>query len=130
MSVMADFNNSNKAIYLQIADNICDRVLSGELLPDERIPSVREYAAAVSVNVNTVMRAYEYLSDREIIYNKRGLGFFTASDARQKVEDLRGAELLGDGARNFFRQLALLGVSPERLAAMYSDFLNSQKQNS
>ena len=59
---MIDFNDSNRAIYLQIADDIADRVLQGVLPPDERIPSVRDYAATVMVNVNTVMRAYEQSS--------------------------------------------------------------------
>lgn len=121
---MIDFNSS-KAIYLQIADDICDKVLTGDFAPDQRILSVREYAAQVEVNVNTVMRAYDYLSGLEIIYNKRGLGFFTATDARQKVVELRRRELLGEAARNFFRQLALLDISPERLAEMYQQYLDT-----
>lgn len=124
---MIDFNNSSKAIYLQIADDICDKVLTGDFAPDQRIPSVREYAAQVEVNVNTVMRAYDYLSGLEIIYNKRGLGFFTAADARHRVIELRRRELLGDGARNFFRQLYLLDITSAQLTDMYQQYLDSQK---
>ena len=51
----------NKAIYLQIADLICDEILQQKLLEDERIPSVREYAAIVEVNANTCARAYDWL---------------------------------------------------------------------
>lgn len=123
---MTDFNKSNKAIYLQIADEVCDRVVIGELQPDERIPSVREYAVEVQVNVNTAMRAYEYLSDLGVIYNKRGLGFFCAADAREKVLARRREELLGNEAAAFFRQLALLGIEPQKLAEMYTSFLNEQ----
>lgn len=125
---MIDFNNSSKAIYLQIADDICDKVLTGDFAPDQRIPSVREYAALVEVNVNTVMRAYDYLSGLEIIYNKRGLGFFTAADARSRIIGLRQRELLGDGARNFFRQLALLDITSAQLADMYQQYLDSQNK--
>ena len=39
------FNDSNKAIYLQIADTICDNILDGTYSPGDRLPSVREYAA-------------------------------------------------------------------------------------
>ena len=53
----------NKAIYLQIADFICDDILQGKLLEDERIPSVREYAATVEVNANTCARAYDWLQN-------------------------------------------------------------------
>ena len=60
----------SKAIYLQIADRICDEVLLGQYREEERIPSVREYAAVVEVNANTVMRSYDYLQSQEVIYNK------------------------------------------------------------
>ncbi len=124
---MIDFNNSSKAIYLQIADDICDKILTGTFVPDERIPSVREYAAQVEVNVNTVMRAYDYLSSLEIIYNKRGLGFFAATDARLRVIDQRRRELLSDTAVNFFRQLDMLDITPARLADMYQQYLDNKK---
>ncbi len=124
---MIDFNNSSKAIYLQIADDICDKILTGTFVPDERIPSVREYAAQVEVNVNTIMRAYDYLSSLEIIYNKRGLGFFAATDARLRVIDQRRRELLGDTAVNFFRQLDMLDITPARLADMYQQYLDNKK---
>ena len=51
----------SKAIYLQIADRICDEILLGQFGEEERIPSVREYAAIVEVNANTVMRSFDYL---------------------------------------------------------------------
>ncbi len=123
---MPDFNNSTKAIYLQIADAICDRVIAGDLKPDERVPSVREYAAEVEVNVNTVMRAYDHLSNLGVIYNKRGLGFFAAADAREKVMAIRRREVLDEGMNSVFRQLALLDVTPDQLAEMYSQFINKQ----
>ena len=69
-----DFH-AEKPIFLQIADAICDRILSGQLKGDERIPSVREYGAEVGVNPNTMMRTYEKLTTDEIIYNKRGIGY-------------------------------------------------------
>ena len=124
---MIYFNNNTKAIYLQIADDICDKVLIGVFTPDERIPSVREYAALVEVNVNTVMRAYDYLAGLEIIYNKRGLGFFASPDARLKVIDLRRREVLGDGVQAVFRQLAMLDITPAQLSEMYQQYLDNQK---
>lgn len=124
---MLDFNN-NKAIYMQIADDICDKVLTGEISADQRIPSVREYAVSVEVNVNTVMRAYEYLASQEIIYNKRGLGFFAASDSHDKVIALRRHEVLGEGVNTVFRQLAMLDITPDQLADMYKEFIKNQPQ--
>lgn len=66
----------SRAIYLQIADRICDDILLGQYEEEGRISSVREYASIVEVNANTVMRSYEYLQSQEVIYNKRGIGFF------------------------------------------------------
>jgi DNA-binding transcriptional regulator YhcF (GntR family) len=66
----------SKSIYLQIADRICDEILQGQYKEEERIPSVREYAATVEVNANTVVRSFDYLQGQDIIYNKRGLGYF------------------------------------------------------
>ena len=56
--------DSNKPIYIQIADNLCERILSGEFKPGGRIPSVREWGAEIGVNPNTVARSYEILTDR------------------------------------------------------------------
>ena len=53
-----DFKES-KAIYLQIADRICDEILLGVYPEEGRIPSVREYAGMVEVNANTVMRSFD-----------------------------------------------------------------------
>lgn len=56
-----DFKENNKPIYLQLVDKISDDILAGTYADDTRIPSVREFAAQVEVNANTVMRAYDYL---------------------------------------------------------------------
>lgn len=125
---MIDFNNSNKAIYLQIADDICDKILSGEFAAGKRIPSVREYAAQVEVNVNTVMRSYEHLAAAGIIFNKRGLGFFCEPYARDKAADMRRSELMGGSLNAMFRQLATLGITPSQLGDMYTDYINDKKQ--
>ena len=61
-----DFRDT-KAIYLQIADRICDEVLVGKFAEDGRIPSVREYAAVVEVNANTVMRSFDQLQGASAI---------------------------------------------------------------
>ena len=91
--------NGNKSIYLQICDGICERILSGELEPDMRIPSVREYGAEIGVNPNTVMRSYEKLTSDNIIYNRRGIGYFISQDAKQIVLQTMKRDFLENGAR-------------------------------
>jgi GntR family transcriptional regulator len=126
---MIDFNDSNRAIYLQIADDIADRVLQGVLPPDERIPSVRDYAATVMVNVNTVMRAYEHLSSLGVIYNKRGLGYFVSAEAASVITRTRRRDFIDSGAIDrIFKQLHLLDISTAEINDMYNAYLDKTTQ--
>lgn len=102
--------NSNKSIYLQICDAICEQILSGRLMPDERIPSVREYGADIGVNPNTIMRSYEKLTTEGIIYNKRGIGYFISHDAREIVLEAQRKEFLENELPAIRRRMALLGL--------------------
>lgn len=119
------FKENNRPIYLQIAETICDGVMNGTFREGERIPSVREYAASVAVNPNTVMRTYEHLSQKGIIANRRGIGFFVTDDAREIILRSRQENFLGDEINDFFRQLSLLGITPDELADRYAKYLNS-----
>ena len=123
-------STNGKAIYLLIADKIIDDILSGKLHPGDRLLSVRDYAAEVQVNHNTVMRAYDHLSLREVIFNRRGVGFFVSDNAPAIAENLRSSQLLGKEIDKVFRQLHLLGVSPEELAEKYRNYIenNSDKE--
>ena len=107
--------NSNKSIYLQICDAICEQILSGPLRPDERIPSVREYGAEIGVNPNTVMRSYEKLTNEGIIYNRRGIGYFISPDARTIVLEAQRREFLENELPAVIRRMKLLGINPEDL---------------
>ena len=109
----------SKAIYLQIADRICDEILLGQYQEEERIPSVREYAAIVEVNANTAMRSFDYLQSQNIIYNKRG--------TKDLILSLRRETFLKDELEHVFRQLYTLGVSDEELLVMYRNFMMKQK---
>ena len=106
--------NSNKSIYLQICDAICEQILSGTLRPDERIPSVREYGAEIGVNPNTVMRSYEKLTNEGIIYNRRGIGYFISPDARDIVLETQRREFLENELPALVRKMKLLGITEER----------------
>ena len=107
--------NSNKPIYLQIADSLCEQILSGQLDPDDRVLSVREYGAQIGVNPNTIMRSYEKLTDDGIIYNKRGIGYFVCPDARAKVLAALRAEFIDSQWPEVLRKIRLLGLDLETL---------------
>lgn len=81
--------SNDKAIYVQIAERLSDEILAGKYKEDERIPSVREYAVLLEVNANTTVKAYDLLATDEIIYNKRGLGYFVSAGAKKQIKKTR-----------------------------------------
>ena len=118
----------SKAIYLQIADRICDEIIFGQYAEEERIPSVREYASIVEVNANTIMRSFDYLQSQDIIYNKRGIGYFVSSGAKMLILSLRKKRFLEEDIEWFFHQIYTLDIPMEEIGNMYCEF--SKKQNS
>ena len=111
----------SRPIYLQIADRICDEIHQGIYPEDGRIPSVREYAALVEVNANTVVRTYDYLQSQEIIYTRRGLGYFVSPGAGKKIFSLRKEAFLSTELPEFFKQLRTLGISIWEILRMYKE---------
>lgn len=115
-----DFNN-NKAIYEQMADRMCDEIIAGNYKADDRIPSVREYAIMLEVNTNTAVKAYELLAREDIIYNKRGLGYFVAPDARPQILAQRKKEFVDELLPEVFRQMSLLGIDINDVEKMWNE---------
>lgn len=114
---------NNRPIYLQIADSLADDILAGRHGADERIPSVREVAAKMQVNANTVVRSYEQLERTGIIYNKRGLGYFVAEDAREKIISMRREEFYNSEMDYFFSRLRQIKMTPEELKELFCNYL-------
>ena len=117
----------SKPIYLQIADRICDEILQGKYKEEDRIPSVREYASTVEVNANTVVRSFDYLQGQDIIYNKRGLGYFVHTGARERILELRKEVFLRDELPEFFRQIKALDIPLKDVEKMYKEYLKENK---
>ncbi len=108
---------NDKAIYIQMADRLCDEILSGTYKDDDRIPSVREYAVLLEVNTNTAVKAYEQLAREEIIYNKRGLGYFVTKGAKKQILKARKQEFMKERLPELFRQMRLLDISISDITA-------------
>ena len=102
--------SNDKAIYLQMADRLCDEILAGKYKDDDRIPSVREYAVMLEVNTNTAVKAYEELARANIIYNKRGLGYFVTKGARKQILKERKRLFMKERLPEMFRQMRLLDI--------------------
>ena len=113
----------NKAIYLQIAEYVCEHILLGKWKKEEKVPSVREMAVELEVNPNTVMRTYELLQTKNIINNKRGIGFSVAEDAESQVKAYRKVQFMDDELPVVFRNIYLLNIGFEELEKRYTAFV-------
>ena len=105
-----NFSN-DKAIYIQIAERLCDEILAGKYQEDERVPSVREYAVLLEVNANTAVKSYDLLASEGIIYNKRGQGYFVSSGAKRQIKKTRKQEFMRERLPELARQMVLLDIS-------------------
>lgn len=119
----------NEAIYLQIAAHVCDNILIRKWPAEQKIPSVRDLAVELEVNPNTVMRSYEYLQNEQIVYNRRGLGLFVAPDGYERVKRLRREKFMQQNLPDLFKNMYLLDISVEEIAARYADFKNANYIN-
>ncbi len=109
--------NQPKGIYQQIADQLRDRILAGEWNEGARIPSVRELATSIGVNPNTVTKSYQALLDREVIENQRGIGYFVALDAKQKILAEMKDAFVREELPRLFRTMSVLGMTLDDVAA-------------
>lgn len=110
-----EFFNNDKPIYLQMADRMADAILAGEYADDTRIPSVREYAAEMQVNVNTAVKTYDELSRLGIIYQRRGMGYFVTAGARSAIQQQRREEFFQQRLPQLFKTMRLLDISIEEI---------------
>jgi len=116
---------SNKGIFKQIADNICDRVLSGEFKPGDKVPSVRELAALLGVNHNTIMRTFIELQHDNIVENRRGIGYYVTDLAPKMIQEQRKSEFFQTELPAFVQTVKLLEINQNELKPLF-DHLNSQ----
>ena len=117
----------NQPIYLQIADYFCENILTKEWKEDQKIPSVREIAVLMEVNPNTAMRAYTFLQEKEIIYNKRGIGYFVSADGFDKALAMRREDFFRKEVPQFVKTMSLLGLSCTDLEQFISNAAGENK---
>ena len=122
-----EFKN-NKGIFLQIADNISEKVMEGKYAPGEKIPSVRDLALEMGVNPNTVMRTYSELQSRGIIDNKRGVGYYVTNDANTIIRQWKKREFFENDLPLILRQTRILDISYDDLKPYFDNTNNSDKK--
>lgn len=108
----------SRPIYEQIKDGLKKLMVSGALAADEKLPSVRALATQLSINPNTIQRAYNELKNEGYIYSVPGKGSFAAGNAG--ADEARRRELK-DKVRELVAELRYLGVSQEELQALVAE---------
>ena len=112
----------NEAIYLQIAAYVGQNILLNKWQAEQKIPSVRDLAIELQVNLNTVMRSYEFLENLGAIYNKRGLGFFVSPEGHEKMKAYRKDRFIQHELPVLFNAIYLLDISQEEMLTWYEQF--------
>jgi DNA-binding transcriptional regulator YhcF (GntR family) len=120
----------DKAIYLQLADYFYENILTEEMHSNDRIPSVRDLAVETEVNPNTVMRTYKHLQDNNIIYNKRGIGYFISEDAFQITHNMKKEEFITEKLPQFFKSMKNLNISIDEIEVLFKQYLEKTEKDS
>ena len=107
-----DFDN-NTPIYIQLVEQIKTFIISGNLKPGERLPSVRDLALQIKVNPNTMQKALSELEELKLIYTERTNGKFVTNDQKliDKYKDKYAKELFD----NFFTGMQSIGFNKSEI---------------
>ena len=116
-----DFNK-DKAIFLQIAEMLFESILADKWPESERMPSIREMAVSMEVNPNTAIRTFNYLQEKDVIYNKRGIGYFVSDDGYKKTLKLKKEEFVNSDLPLLFKSMKMLNISFDELKKYYSEY--------
>ncbi len=111
--------NDSTSIFRQIGGYIEELILTGEYPENERIPSVRELAAQMEVNPNTVIRTYGQLQEEGIIYNQRGMGYFVSPGAPERILQKRKQKFISGDLPRLFHSMEILGLNMEDIHREY-----------
>ena len=110
---------SRKPIYEQIVDNVKSLVLSGLLKPDEQLPAVRKLAVDLTINPNTIQKAYTILEAQQIVYSIPGRGIFISG----RLDDLLSVKRLEiiTSLRSQLEEASSLGISKDEIISLVTD---------
>lgn len=120
--------NDKTAIYLQIAGLMCDKILNGDWPIETKILSIRDLSVELEVNPNTTMRSFEHLQNKGIIYNKRGIGYFVATDGPQNVKNMLREEFVNETLPSIFKTMVHLNITINELDTMFNTYKQSQQK--
>lgn len=110
--------DSDKPIYLQIAEGIEDAILSGVFLEESQIPSITEFSVNYKINPATALKGINLLVDAGIVYKKRGLGMFVNNGATEILRNKREKQIFENYVRPLIDEAKRLGLSENEVKLM------------
>jgi GntR family transcriptional regulator len=117
------------AIYIQIAEYVCEQILLKKWKLGDKIISIRDLAVSMEVNPNTVQRAYDFLQQRDIITNKRGIGYFIEDDAMERILSFRREQFIENELPVFMRNIYLLNIDFKEIKTLFDQFVKDNFKN-
>lgn len=121
-----EFDN-NLPIYLQIMQYIKRQIVTGTLKAGDKIPSVRELAAELQINPNTVQRTFQELEREEVVETKRGLGRYVTSE-ESKIMTIK-KEMAGELLERFLTGMQELGIEEQDIVNIVAVAVAEGKQS-
>lgn len=110
---------TDRPIYVQLAEQITMRIVSGDYLPGDKLPSVRDMAAEAEVNPNTMQRALADLERDGLVYTQRTSGRFITED-KTMIDTVKN-KLAMTQIADFFDKMALLGFTRKQTVALLEE---------
>ncbi|MBC5646813.1 GntR family transcriptional regulator [Christensenella tenuis] len=108
-------------IYLQIADQIEDAVLSGIFPEDTQVPSTTELSTLYKINPATVLKGVTLLAGNGVLYKRRGVGMFVCAGAKEKIQARRKQSFFENYVASLLSEAEKLGISPDEVISMIKE---------
>ncbi|MET0017921.1 GntR family transcriptional regulator [Oscillibacter sp.] len=110
--------NEGKPIFLQLADQLEEGILSGAYPEESQVPSITEYSVTYKINPATALKSINLLVDAGLLYKKRGVGMFVASGAREKLRGQRRERFFEDFVQSMVHEARQLGLTETELVQL------------
>lgn len=110
--------NEGKPIFLQLAQQLEEGILSGAYPEEGQVPSITEYSVTYKINPATALKGISLLVDAGLLYKKRGVGMFVASGAREKLRGQRRERFFEDFVQSMVHEARQLGLTETELVRM------------
>lgn len=110
--------DESRPIFVQLAEQIENDIISGALPEESQVPSTNEYAVFHRINPATAGKGVNVLVDAGVLYKKRGIGMFVARGARARIVNSRRKQFHTDFIQPLLDEAAKLGIDREQLISL------------